>query len=231
MRYIAVFLLLLNIGYFGWNQFHREPQNTLPAPQSRELLNTGLMMVSEFNAQSAEQAQRNAEFARVCYFVGAFPSVDDANSFIAISERRGLSGQLRLTGAAIAPRYRVFLAPVPSRSIAIGTLEEMSANISQAGLQIEADIIRRGSLENAIALGVYQQRQDASRVLQQVSELGYSLEIEEIPQSTGEIQVLLRSLADIRIEDIEWKDLTADSPYLDRTENVCETIAQGGQFP
>ena len=231
MRYIAVFLLLLNIGYFAWSQL-RPPLPAAPAaPPARALLNNGLMLVSEFRQQSAEQELLNVEASRVCYFVTGFFSVDDATSFIVLSEEMGLAARLSLGGEPLDPQYRVFLPPASSRSIASITLNGLSERIQASGLEVETYIITRGMLENAIALGVFPQLEEAGRVRQQVRELGYNVEMEEIPQSTGEVRVLLRSLDSIIIETPQWLDLTADRPELQRTENLCETIAQGPQFP
>ena len=59
MRYIAIFLLVANLGYVIWN--FTQTDQLLPGRspgQAREnwaLLNTGITLVSEFTAQSAEQ--------------------------------------------------------------------------------------------------------------------------------------------------------------------------------
>ncbi len=231
MRYIAVFLLLANIGYFGWHQYHIDPDSMVQSAVDRPLLNNGLMLISEFNQQAEQQARINEEARRVCSVISGFSSVDDANSFITQARQRGLGVQLHLTGDPLEPQYRVLLPPSSSRTIATITLDGLSERIRQAGLEIETYIITRGALENAIALGVFLEMDSATEVRNQVLELGYSVEIEEIQQSTGDIQVLLTPLDSGQIENPQWLGLTVDRPYLTRTENLCETIAQGAQFP
>ncbi len=231
MRYIAVFLLLVNIGYFGWNQTHTDPVTLVQPAVDRPLLNTGLMLISEYNRQAQQQTRINEDAARLCSVISGFANVDDANSFIMLAQQGGLGVLLNLTGDPLDPQYRVFLPPVSSRTIATTTLDGLSERIGQAGMEIETYIITRGLLENAIALGLFVDVDSATRVRNRVLALGYNVEIEEIPQSTGDIQVLLKPLDSSQIENSQWLGLAVDRPYLNRTENLCETIAQGTQFP
>lgn len=81
MRYIVVFLLLLNVAYFGWNLF-RPPQ--LPAaPEPRPLRNEGLQLVRE--ARESELARLREEAEQVCLFVYGFADIFEASEFAAAS--------------------------------------------------------------------------------------------------------------------------------------------------
>jgi uncharacterized membrane protein YkgB len=66
MRYIAIFLLLANIGYFSWVRYAAEPivPRVISAP--RLLLNSGLTLISEYEAQLAAQPALN------CLTIGNF---------------------------------------------------------------------------------------------------------------------------------------------------------------
>ncbi len=230
MRYIAVFLVIGNLVYFGWNQTHPR-ENALLASESRPLLNNGLMLVSEFEAQSAQQALENAEATRVCSIVSGFNSIDEANSFMAAARNLSLGALLNFTGEALPSQYRVFLAPASSRGITIITLEGLSERITEAELEVESYLITRGLLENAIALGVYLTMAEAESVQRVITAFGYAPEIEEMFRSEGEIQVWLRPANSAQVETAQWLDLSAERPDLTRTENLCETIAQASQFP
>ena len=225
MRYIAIFLLLANIGYFGWN-YYRPLSGSVPETgQARPLLNTGLMLASEYR-QLSEAA---AEFS--CSLVGNFSSVDEANSFIALVETESVSASLSLSGEPLPPQYLVYLSPLSSRAIATITLDGLSESLAAANMEIENYLITRGSLENAIALGVFADSDSATDVRNQVARLGYRVEIEEIPRSSGDIRVQLQAASPDQIENLRWPELTAGRPDLTRVENLCETIAQGTQFP
>lgn len=230
MRYIALFLVLANIAYFIWWET-RPPRAEVPSSGPRPLLNNGLMLLSEFDRQSALQARLNAEAARLCTVVSGFSSVDDANSFMAQARASGMTGLLNLTGTALEPQYRVYLPPASSREVAAITLDGLSERLQAAEIEAETYLITRGLLENGIALGVFDDGGAAQGVREAVSDLGYEVQIEEIPRSDGAAEVWLRPVESDRIDDAQWLDLSAERPDLTRSENLCETIAQASQFP
>ena len=231
MRYIVIFLLLLNMAYFGWSRYGPSPSDAGSGSEDLPLLNTGLMLVREYEERATALVAANQDQSPMCAIVADFPTVDEAYSFMSESSNRGFSAVLNLTGEALTPQFRVYIPPLSSRSIATITLEGLSAAASNAGLEVETYLITRGSLANAIALGVFALPDSAELVREQVAALGYSVQIQEIPLSTGDIQVLLRHPQFDSIGEAQWLDLSADRPYLTVTENLCETIAQGLQFP
>ena len=229
MRYIVIFLLLANFAYFGWNQYYQILPTSVPVSESLPLLNTGLMLVREYEAQERESTATIR--TPVCSIVAKFPSVGDAYGFMARSRDGGFGTLLNLTGEALPPQFRVYIPPLSSRTFATITLDGLSEAITNADLQVETYLITRGILSNAIALGVFDQRDSADIVINQLKILGYDAEIQEIPLSTGDIQVLLRHPDSGFIDEAQWLDLSTNRPYLTVTGNLCETIAQGLQFP
>lgn len=225
MRYIAVFLLLANIGYFTWVRYGAEPA-TVPIKHSpRPLLNSGLILLSEYQEQLALRPPL------ICFTIGNFTTLDDASSFIAGIDTFAEDADVSLSGDTLSSQYRVFLLPASSRDIATITLDSLSESITAAELQIETYLITRGRLENGIALGVFSEQEIAQVTQNRVLELGFPAEIEEIPRSSGEILVQLQVLEQLVLENPAWSDLAVDGTDLSITENLCETIAQGTQFP
>ncbi len=227
MRYIVVFLVLVNLAFFGWDYFLAEPVQFQESRPGRELLNNGLSLLTEFDARSEALLEGSPR----CLFVGDFPSVDDANSFAAAMGQQGLQARLYLTGDPLEPQFRVFIPPLSSQNVATITLDGLSEVLAQAGLDIETYIITRGLLSNAIALGVYTESDAAEAIREQVAALGYQVELEAIPRSTGAIQVQLGDPESVPADSPEWPEITAFGAYLTGLENVCQTIAQAGQFP
>lgn len=230
VRYIAIFLLVANIGYFIWAQT-RPAANNPESASARELLNTGLMLISEYEAQAAALALENATDPTICSIVSGFTTVDDANGFILIAQEANLGALLNLSGEPLASQFRVFLAPEANRILATRALDSVSEAISGAQLDIETYLITRGALAEGVGLGVFAAAEDAENVQNQISNLGFAAQVEEIPRSTGDIQVVLRPSNSERLESAEWLELSDDRPDLSRTENLCETIAQASQFP
>jgi len=225
MRYIAIFLLLVNIGYFSWTRYVAEPSTPVVANTPRPLLNSGLTLISEYEAQLAAQPALN------CFTLGNFSTIDAASSLIAEMGEAAFAADVRLSGDPLSSQYRVFIPPASSRAIATITLDGLSEGLIAADMQSEIYLITRGMLENGIALGVFSELGAAQAARNGVQGLGYAPQIEEIPRSTGEIQVQLQVLERYVLENPAWLDLTADGPNLTIIENLCETIAQGSQFP
>jgi len=230
MRYIVVFLILANLGYLGWS-FYQPPAPSPDAGPSRNLLNNGLMLVNEYQEQREEIAAELAAAGPVCYVLTPVPSVDEARILLAEAQEAGFDARIQLTGEPLQPQYRVYLPPASTREIATVTLDGLSAQLTAANLEIETYLLTRGFLEDAIALWVYQQPDNAERVESSVEELGYEVEIEEIPRSTGAIELVLQVPESDPSDRAEWPDFTATRPYLTLTENNCETIAEASQFP
>ncbi len=225
MRYIAICLLLANLGYFGWNQYQTPAAE--PLAQPRPLLNTGLTLISEYDEQIAQLPQPTG---RLCSVVSGFVSAEDAGQFITRAQARDFGTYLNFADPNQLLQYRVYLAPTPSREIANLTLEDLSERLIGADLDIETYLITRGELENAIALGVYGSATEAIEVRNQVRDLGYGPEIEQIGEALDEIQVWLRPTGSDSINQPEWLDLTGERTDLTRTEILCQTIAQASQF-
>lgn len=225
MKYILILLILANLGFYGWSVYQPLPEAEPEPP--RPLLNTGLTLVSEYEANSVDLA---LEARRQCSIVSGFSDEEQADDFAAAARARDLQAIVRREEITIPPQFRVYLPPTPSREIANLTLEDLSDRLQQAQLNIETYLITRGELENAVALGVYESRAAARLVQSQILELGYTPFIEEILAAEGELQVLLRPPNSERVNDAEWLDLSAEIGNLTRLENLCQTIAQASQF-
>lgn len=231
MRYIVMFLIVANLGYFGWQIYFPSESFPAVAAEPRPLLKQGLLLLHEFNTQSANLAQAQTHAARPCYLVGDFNGIDDVNSFLQRIAAIGYRAELHLAGEVLPPSYRVYLPPASNREIATITLDGLSERLVVENLQVETYLITRGLLENAVALGVFPVLEDALRIRDQVAGLGYLVEIEEIPQSTGALQIVLAKPDFTPLDVAEWLEFAGDRPDLTYSENLCETIAQGAQFP
>ncbi len=103
MRYIAVFLLLLNIVYFGWSWL-RPPE--LPvAPEPRSPGNEGLRLVSE--AREAELARLREEAEQVCFFVHGFADIFEASEFAASAIGENIEATVYIAQPGDIPEVRL----------------------------------------------------------------------------------------------------------------------------
>ncbi len=225
MKYILILLVLVNLGFFAWNSYQPLPVAEEASP--RPLLNTGLTLVSEFEADTSALA---IEARRQCSLVSGFADSQEAESFMELARVSGLEAFLELTPSTEPAQFRLYLPPTPSREIANLTLDDIADRLQAAELSVDTYLITRGDLENAVALGVYEDRGAAEAVQTQVLSLGYTPFIEEIAGPAAAVQVWLRPPNSDRINDAEWLDLSAEIGNLTRLENLCQTIAQASQF-
>ena len=223
MRYIVIFLLLANAGYFGWNTLYPRPPTLAEEP--RELLNTGLTLLGEYQAQGDELA---LDAIRQCSIVSGFADQPQAEAFV--ERARAMNLQAVLEIEAPQAEFRLYLPPTPSREIASAILNDLDERLMEEELGLDTYLITRGELENAIALGLFDSRARAEALRNQVAELGYGPRIEEISLAESRIQVFLRPPQSDRIDEPEWLDLSAESEGLTRLENLCEGLVQASQF-
>ena len=108
MRYIVIFLLLLNFAYYSWSRYRPSQSEAGPGSEDLPLLNTGLMLVREFDEQAATLSAADQDQSPMCALVANFPTADEAYSFMSESSIRGFSAVLNLTGEALAPQFRVY---------------------------------------------------------------------------------------------------------------------------
>ena len=133
MRYVVITLVLLNLAHLGWNLGW--PLTEPEAGESRTLLNSGLTLVSEFDARNL---QADAEAERLCSLVSGFEDEAEAADFMAEAIRRGLDAAYAAGQSGRDRQYRVFLPPTPSAEIARLTLEDLAARLEAA--DVTADI-------------------------------------------------------------------------------------------
>lgn len=231
MRYIVVTLLIANLAYFSWQLYFPPIALPMDSAISRPLLNQGLVLLSEFNEQAAAIGGIEVTSSKLCYLVEDFNSIDEANNFINRVEIMGYLAELNPADENSPRQFRAYLPPAANREMATITLDRLREQLADQSLQVETYLITRGSLENAVALGVYGEMAEALRIGSQLAGLGYNVEVEEIPMTSGPYQLVLAK-ADFGALDIaEWLEFAGDRPDLTYSENLCEVIAQGVQFP
>jgi len=231
LKYIAVFLVLVNLGYLAWLNFGATPVAPVGFSEPKPLLSNGMILLSEYQSRLLEEGLILAAQNRMCLLVTGFSNFDDAISFEDAASKRGLSTSRQLLGNLQASQFRVYLPPATSRAIAAITLDTLSDHAAEADLSIEIFLITRGLLENSIALGVLPSLAEAEGIKAALISLGYSPVIQELPQSDQGIAIQLGSESSLSLESSDWLSLIEQRSYLNALENLCETIAQGTQFP
>jgi len=109
------------------------------------------------------------------------------------------------------PDYLVFIGTRGSRNRARQILEELKSQ------DIDSAIIRLDESDNAISVGVFSQPGRAERQRRRVAELGYSVEVRELPRTHQVFQL------------VGWpRAATQELPRP--ADGYCDAIAQGSGF-
>ena len=235
MRNIVIFLLLLNVIYFVWALFKPVTDGvniTRPSSQSDE---NSLVLVSELASMPVTVELNNnlpyPQSAIQCFSIGDFQDLSDANEFRDQVIALGLEPTLNIAQNFEQSLYQVYLPPISSPDLAANVLQEINNAIRAADLSIESQLITSGNLQNSITFGRYDSPDEAQIKQSQLAELGYVADVEQIPGEESVIRVLLRTNQNAAFEAQIWPEIQIQRQYLGRTENLCETIAQGEQFP
>lgn len=235
MRNIVIFMLVLNVSYLLWILFGPENENRQQTVQVPQVDRDSLVLVSErvSNSEAVESSDVNLQTQQIylCFSVGNFLDLDDANGFRATVESGNIESTLNISQSLAEVSFLVYLPPFSSAEIAEVSLQAVDAAIRDAELEIESQRLTSGDFLNGIGFGSYQSEAEAVELRTQLAELGYRANIEEFQNEDSVVRVLVRAPENARFETVLWPRIQAERPYLNRTENLCETIAQGTQFP
>ncbi len=231
MKYITIFLLLANLAYFAWSKSPFAQPIVVSVPPERPLLNNGMTLLQEYQTQRQQLARSEAELTKTCLQVEIFATTDEADAFVARALAQGLDGGLIMLGKQLPVLYQVYLPPASSRAVATIVLDGLMEKAETEGLLLESYLVTRGKLENAIALGVFEDEESAAEIEAKVAQLGYEPRVEHIVRSEDGFAVWLQGPSSLTLRSSEWLDLAQESSDLVVSENLCETIAQGEQFP
>lgn len=124
------------------------------------------------------------------------------------------------------PYYRAHTPAFESREVAITALEDIRISISRSGASIDSYIVTTGSLENAISLGLFSERDNALNVQRILASQDINVIVEPEMRLISSRQVVMNhSYYNEFKEEIDalLVELSVGPGVI---ENLCETIAQ-----
>lgn len=165
-----------------------------------------------------------------CAQIGEFESLEDANDFINVNATK-MRVALDVHQLASSPQYRVYLPPFEGREEAVDAIEQLRATLVANKVVIDSFLIAQGELANGIALGLFSEQANAMNVKSQIQKIGYEALIQEVHSTQKQLSVTIIELESEAIFKEYWAEIQRKRPYLHAVEKLCETIAQGIQFP
>lgn len=236
MRWVALSLVLLNVGYFAWGMFqqsrmsyHTRVGNGVP----REEAGRRLELFSERQqAQSSHQAviAESSPPAPVsdedtqCLFLGPFASAAQADQLQQRLFAIGVSSRERADENDQQSDYWVHIPPLPSRDAAIRQLRELQAQ------KIDSFVITQGELANGISLGLFSRKESATTVSRRLMEAGYPVAIKSLPKAPEKWWLELSDEEEGKLNERFWGEVAHQHPGLKKLKKSCKSIASAEEF-
>ncbi|MFA0810574.1 SPOR domain-containing protein [Microbulbifer epialgicus] len=228
MRWIALFLLLLNLGAFAW--FVTTSSTAGSAAQvvspSRAAETQKIVLVSEMSPEQLPPVEEvpssvtvDASGGQLCTLIGPFPEEHLGQDIAQRLSALQISADLRGIEMPGQMRYWVFLPPLNSRREAFSRLRELQAR------GIDSYVIPKGTLADGISFGIFSERDRAESLTAELVGKGVGAQFREEPQTHMERWIILTPGQAERLGGEFWQQLQEEHPKLDRRRNLCSEVA------
>jgi|GEM_PF-6042398 len=201
LKWLALILLFLNLGYFVWSIAYEEKYElkTIDQPQQAS---QSLKLLQELDPKDLRSSRQKSTPALLltepyCPSVGPFDKESVPNELRKQLLEKKIYSQVRPVVISSNEKFRVFIPPYESKAEALEVLTSLRAK------KIDSYILSTPPLMHAISLGVFSQQASAEAFVQKMLTSGYKA----ISQRTF-------------VEDTQyWLDITrnSSSETLDKT--------------
>ena len=220
MRWMFLWLVVLNLFYYVWHQQQAPLRVTEIAPLNMaQESKRDIRLLSESGAPSRREAVEAPVSEAVCLFLGSFDAVANAASV----EQRLLSldiqSRVQSMDAAAGMDYWVYLPPLASRQASLRQLRELQAR------KIDSYIITQGDLANGISLGIFPRSDSAASVMQRLRDAGYEPSLRELTRAHRSFWVRIAPESRRLADDALLQRLAFDFKGLQHQLMPCEGVA------
>jgi cell division septation protein DedD len=220
MRWMFLWLVVLNLFYYVWHQQQVPLRVTEIAPlDMAQSSKRDIRLLSESSAPVRREAAVAEEAEAVCLFLGSFEQMPEASAV----EQRLLSldirSQVQSVDAAAGVDYWVYLPPLASRQASLRQLRELQAR------KIDSYIITQGDLANGISLGIFPRSDSAGSVMQRLREAGYEPLLRELTRAHRSFWVRIAPESRRLADDSLLERLAFDFKGLQHQLMPCEGVA------
>lgn len=151
-----------------------------------------------------------------CYAVGPFAELQQAELAGQRLQATGVSNRQRVVESRANANYRVVLPPLPSKESAVQVARQLAAD----GIA-DYQVILDDSQRNVISLGVFKDRQAATRRQAQIAAFGYAPRIEPHDVSIQNYWLDTQESGQTDEAAAVWAALLAKSPQAHRQVQDC----------
>lgn len=218
MRWIFLALLIMNLGYFGYSNFLRQPAYS---DTENTVLNSAtqggkpLVLLSEMSEQPAPRVVEEPVQPGVCWLAGPFSDADLAKNIRARMLALDIPATEKSTRRLIKTEYWVYLPPLPNREKAMRKLRELQKR------QIDSFVVTDGELENAISLGLFSKEESVQAVVRSLQAKGYQPETKTLERTRETYWVMASHESNAQLvdktrahiagnEDVKWQQVRCE---------------------
>jgi cell division septation protein DedD len=220
MRWMFLWLVVLNLFYYVWHQQQAPLRVTEIAPLNMaQDSKRDIRLLSESSAPARREVVVSQPVEAVCLFLGSFEVMADASAV----EQRLLSldiqSRVQSMDAAAGVDYWVYLPPLASRQASLRQLRELQAR------KIDSYIITQGDLANGISLGIFPRSDSAQSVMQRLRDAGYEPSLRELTRAHRSFWVRISPQSRRLADDSLLQRLAFDFKGLEQQLMPCEGVA------
>lgn len=221
MRWMFLWLIVLNLFYYVWHQQQAPLRVTEIAPLNMaQGSKRDIRLLSESSAPARRESAAVQPVEAVCLFLGSFELMADASAV----EQRLLSldiqSRVQSMDAAAGVDYWVYLPPLASRQASLRQLRELQAR------KIDSYIITQGDLANGISLGIFPRSDSAQSVMQRLRDAGYEPSLRELTRAHRSFWVRVSPQSRRLADDSVLQRLAFDFKGLEQQLMPCEGVAR-----
>lgn len=221
MRWMFLWLIVLNLFYYVWHQQQAPLRVTEIAPLNLiQDSKRDIRLLSESNKAARRELVEVKPAEAVCLFLGSFELMADASAV----EQRLLSldiqSRVQSMDAAAGVDYWVYLPPLASRQASLRQLRELQAR------KIDSYIITQGDLANGISLGIFPRNDSAQSVMQRLRDAGYEPSLRELTRAHRSFWVRISPQSRRLADDSVLQRLAFDFKGLEQQLMPCEGVAR-----
>lgn len=234
MRWVLAFLVIANIAFWVWQRSQTDVVNgeqnnideavDISADELEMLSEMDPVVLAEKSSKVTPSASGQDTQQTLCWILGPFMEEVTAKQVFTRFQALGMPARLRNVERITGLDYLVYNGPYVSRADALGKLRLMQE------LQIDSFLITRGSLNNAISLGLFPRRLQAQALADELAEMGYEVKIREDKQLEMQRWLVVPVAAAEKLPISFWQELELDFNGVDRQQKWCNAIASTGSI-
>ena len=230
MRWLILFLVLVNLAIFAWQQFFMSDSNQSVSALARYTTVSEdikpFQLVSEMTEEErsslfrAEDSGHTATEAQPqCWIAGPFANVAMGHRLLGELALLKVHGLLKNVSFPGQKMHVVYLKSQGTEAKA----REVLKTLHKQGR--ESFLITEGELKNAISVGVFNSKEKALVALNEYKSAGYEADMMERARMVNETWASFSADEYKKISESRWVSLLSSYKNVEKQQNYCDVIA------